>query len=477
MKPARAVKCTSPISGPAGGFGEEALISGTPRNASVTMLSDGVLMRLNREHFVTLIASEVLRPVEFSQALRLADDGAIWLDLRFPEACAAYGFDRCENIPLSMLRLHNNRMRRDYSYIVCSDDAETSSIGAFLLAERGFDVHYLNAGMQALRAQYPERFCAGDEIERAEVFNFPGAEMLNVEGAFTQTTGEAAMNDDSDDDYPLENTILRIAQLTTAEEAETGMQEETPVDQYAQTMTGKELAGIIKQMRVEHTSLAVEQPTSTDAAPTANPPEQAAPAAEDAALAVPVMPDAAEDSVNAAPVAPKMRYVGNDTLPPGGKPDTPADAAPAIAADDALMEEISSVMRAVEKRLRVRIEAAVRARKTGIEAAYRKRLQRLREEMKQEIRKRETLIRTQLEDKYDKKEQLLRSYYKKLIAVANKISKQKAQLQHARKQFEVKLQSADRLYREVDEMRSLLSENIGYLDAETEELPQLPSSW
>ena len=77
-------------------------------------------------------------------------------------------------------------------------------------------------------------------------------------------------------------------------------------------------------------------------------------------------------------------------------------------------------------------------------------------------------------DEYADKEQLLRGYYKKLIALANNISRQKAQLQDARKQFASKLASAEQLSRQVDEMRTLLSDQIGYLDAqEIEEVPQL----
>ena len=63
------------------------------------------------------------------------------------------------------------------------------------------------------------------------------------------------------------------------------------------------------------------------------------------------------------------------------------------------------------------------------------------------------------------------------IALANKVSKQKAQLQNAKKQFEVKLKSANQLYREVEEMRELLAYQIGYLDQEAlGDIPKLTIS-
>ena len=46
--------------GPCDSFGEEALISEAPRNATVTMLTDGKLMRLSKRDFVELLAYDDL---------------------------------------------------------------------------------------------------------------------------------------------------------------------------------------------------------------------------------------------------------------------------------------------------------------------------------------------------------------------------------------------------------------------------------
>ncbi len=45
-------------------FGEEALISGATRNATVTMLTDGVLMRLAKDDFNTLLNEPMLQWVD-----------------------------------------------------------------------------------------------------------------------------------------------------------------------------------------------------------------------------------------------------------------------------------------------------------------------------------------------------------------------------------------------------------------------------
>ena len=47
--------CELATLGPGDAFGEEALLSDNPRNSSVTMLQDGLVLRLSKEHFLDLI--------------------------------------------------------------------------------------------------------------------------------------------------------------------------------------------------------------------------------------------------------------------------------------------------------------------------------------------------------------------------------------------------------------------------------------
>jgi len=65
-------------------FGEEALISDAKRNANVTMISDGALMRLNKQDFRSLLNEPLLEYLDFPQAVKLASQGAVWLDVRLP---------------------------------------------------------------------------------------------------------------------------------------------------------------------------------------------------------------------------------------------------------------------------------------------------------------------------------------------------------------------------------------------------------
>ena len=59
-------------------FGEEALIAEAKRNATVTMLTDGVLMRLNKQDFRDLMHEPLLRWVDEAQALKIIQNrGAV----------------------------------------------------------------------------------------------------------------------------------------------------------------------------------------------------------------------------------------------------------------------------------------------------------------------------------------------------------------------------------------------------------------
>jgi len=134
------------------GFGEEALTSDAPRNATVTMLSDGVLMRLSKEHFIALLREPLLRWVNFKQALRLIQNGACWIDVRTEAEHRNESIPGSINIPLWMLRLRAGSLDASRSYVVYCDTGSRSASAAFLLGERGFDAHVLQDGLVALRS-------------------------------------------------------------------------------------------------------------------------------------------------------------------------------------------------------------------------------------------------------------------------------------------------------------------------------------
>ena len=132
---------------PGDGFGEEALISDTTRNATVSMLSDGVLMRLSKDDFIDLIKKPTLRSVSLDTARQMVTDGAVWIDVRFKNEFDSGAIPGALHIPLNILRMQADKLDRSRKYIVYCDTSGRSSTAAFLLAGRGFDVCYLEGGI------------------------------------------------------------------------------------------------------------------------------------------------------------------------------------------------------------------------------------------------------------------------------------------------------------------------------------------
>ncbi len=129
-----------------GVFGEEALISDSPRNATVRALGDGMVMRLPKVSFEELVTKPVLRPIPYAEAEQLVAAGAQWLDVRFPEEFESGALDGAINIPLNVLRLQVGELDGSRQYVTYCDTGGRASTAAFLIRGR-FDVQYLAGGL------------------------------------------------------------------------------------------------------------------------------------------------------------------------------------------------------------------------------------------------------------------------------------------------------------------------------------------
>lgn len=130
-------------------FGEEALISGARRNATVTMLTDGALMRLGKEDFNTLLNEPMLQWVDREQARRIVAGGGTWLDVRLPSEYEHWHIDPSLNVPLYFVRLKLKTLDTSIPYVVVCDNGRRSSAAAYVLSERGFDAYVLTGGIGA----------------------------------------------------------------------------------------------------------------------------------------------------------------------------------------------------------------------------------------------------------------------------------------------------------------------------------------
>jgi len=135
-------------------FGEEALVSDAKRNATVTMKSNGVLLRMKKQDFLELMKEPLLHRISFAEAKEKVKQGAVWLDVRHPPE---YRYDKLPgaiNVPLNDIRNAIGVLNKATPYIAYCQSGRRSAAAAFILAQSGYDVYVLENGLWSVsRAQ------------------------------------------------------------------------------------------------------------------------------------------------------------------------------------------------------------------------------------------------------------------------------------------------------------------------------------
>lgn len=127
-------------------FGEEALVSDNKRNATVTMKTDGELLRLKKQDFVELLKAPLIHQVSMADATKEVESGAIWVDVRLP---SEYKYDHIKdaiNLPLNEIRQLSLALDKTKIYILYCQTGRRSSAAAFILTELSFQVIVLQGG-------------------------------------------------------------------------------------------------------------------------------------------------------------------------------------------------------------------------------------------------------------------------------------------------------------------------------------------
>ncbi|MCZ6641947.1 MAG: cyclic nucleotide-binding domain-containing protein [Gammaproteobacteria bacterium] len=114
-------------------FGEDALISGTRRNATVTMLSDGVVMVLPKSNFTELLLGAVVRIVREANGARKG----IRVSVRAEPSEGMIG------LPIQTLRESTGSLDPLARYFLAEGPLAERFLAAFLLTQQGFDASVL----------------------------------------------------------------------------------------------------------------------------------------------------------------------------------------------------------------------------------------------------------------------------------------------------------------------------------------------
>ncbi|MEZ5438789.1 MAG: cyclic nucleotide-binding domain-containing protein [Lysobacteraceae bacterium] len=129
--------------GPGRGFGEEALVSGEPRNASIRVTRAGSVARLSADDFRRLLRDPLLS----TTTLDKLPAQVTLVDVRLPEEYGRGRLPGALNVPLRSLRGEAASMDKSRPLVVYCDTGRRSASAAFLFSERGFDVRLLKEGV------------------------------------------------------------------------------------------------------------------------------------------------------------------------------------------------------------------------------------------------------------------------------------------------------------------------------------------
>lgn len=131
---------------PGDNFGQDALVSDAPRNATVTMTTAGTLMRLSEPDFQSLLMSPVIETVtmdEVKEMIQQGDPKTYIIDVRTPKEVEDDKIPGSLNVPLLLLRKNLGKLKEDAVYVIACDGGKRAELGAFQLNEEGFSAYVL----------------------------------------------------------------------------------------------------------------------------------------------------------------------------------------------------------------------------------------------------------------------------------------------------------------------------------------------
>ncbi|XOV87222.1 MAG: cyclic nucleotide-binding domain-containing protein [Pseudomonadota bacterium] len=127
-------------------FGQDALVSNVERNATVTMVTKGKLMRLSEPDFESLLMNPLIETVsmaEVEEMLAQTEPRTYLLDVRSPKEITDNKLRGAVNVPLLSLRKNLPKLKPEAVYVTASDGGRRAELAAYILNENGFTAYVL----------------------------------------------------------------------------------------------------------------------------------------------------------------------------------------------------------------------------------------------------------------------------------------------------------------------------------------------
>ncbi len=129
-------------------FGEDALVNDAPRNASIIMRTDGVLLSLDTPDFYRSLKEPAVASLASQELDQVMKSGSVCVDVRTEEEYSQRHLPSAVNIPLNLLAIKSRLLNRSTQYIFYCDTGRRSRAAAHLLAQLGYQTLALHQSDQ-----------------------------------------------------------------------------------------------------------------------------------------------------------------------------------------------------------------------------------------------------------------------------------------------------------------------------------------
>lgn len=134
--------------GPGDTFGDEALVSGGARNATIKTIEDCEVLLLGQEDFKEIMSQPMVEELPPDVVAKMIDSGWKVVDVRYPEEFEDAHIPGAILLPLPDLRKEvGNALDRKEKFITVCLSGKRSMVAAFLLRQRGYNVVAMKEGM------------------------------------------------------------------------------------------------------------------------------------------------------------------------------------------------------------------------------------------------------------------------------------------------------------------------------------------
>jgi len=130
-------------------FGEEALVSETVRSASVIMNEDGVLARLDKSSFQSLLNDPIVKTVSKNEFIAIKEanpEKTALLDIRSEGEFEHAPVPTCMHIELNRLRQKIYDLDKSKKYYLTEEGGQRSDIAAHILSQASLNVFVIRNG-------------------------------------------------------------------------------------------------------------------------------------------------------------------------------------------------------------------------------------------------------------------------------------------------------------------------------------------